>query len=189
MPGAFVKIPAFAGLILSLPIALSAQQVVHALTGTVSSINKAGETVAILQDVGGDSVFQNPANPKTRVVLDKKIGPGTISADAFKDNGAYVIVFYYGGTDNRTVVAFKNLGSGPFSSSVGTIKKYEKAHAITIQDESGAMQTFKIGADTVAEGYAGAMDGTRFQASGGDKIRIVSAVIDGTPTALFLRTM
>ena len=119
MPGAFVKIPAFAGLILSLPIALSAQQVVHALTGTVSSINKAGETVAILQDVGGDSVFQNPANPKTRVVLDKKIGPGTISADAFKDNGAYVIVFYYGGTDNRTVVAFKNLGSGPFSSSVG----------------------------------------------------------------------
>ena len=70
----------------------------------------------------------------------------------------------------------------------GTIKKYEKARAITIQDGSGAMQTFKIGADTVAEGYAGAMDGTKFQASGGDKIRIVSAVIDGTPTALFLRT-
>ena len=189
MPGAFAKIPALAGMILSLPIALSAQQVVHALTGTVSSINKAAETVAILQDVGGDGVFQNPANPKSRVVLDKKIGPGTVTADAFKENGAYVIVFYYGGSDNRTVVAFKNLGSGPFSSNVGRIKKYEKAHAVTIQDESGAMQTFKIAADTVAEGYAGAVDGTKFQASGGDKIRIVSAVVDGTPTALFIRTM
>jgi hypothetical protein len=186
---AVVKVSVLAGLVVSFPIFSSAQQVVHALTGTVSSINKASETIAILQDVGGDSVFQNPANPKTRVSLDKKFTPSTIAADAFKENGAYVIVFYYGGSDSRTVVAFKNLGSGPFSSTVGTIKKYEKAHAITVQDESGAMQTFKVAPDTVAEGYAGVVDGTRFQGSGGDKVRIVSAVVDGSPTALFIRQM
>lgn len=189
MPGALVKIFVLVGLAVSLPISLSAQQVVHALTGTVSSINKAGETVAILQDVGGDSVFQNPANPKTRVNLDKKFTPATIAADAFKDNGAYVIVFYYGGSDNRTVVAFKNLGAGPFSSTAGKVTKYEKARAVTVQDETGAVQTFKIAADTVAEGYAGAVDGMRFQVSGGDKVRIVSAVVDGSPTALFIRQM
>jgi len=167
---------------------MTAQQVVHALTGTVSSINKAGQTVAVLQDVGGDGVFQNPSS-KARVAFDKKIEALTIAADAFKEDGAYVIVFYYGGSDSRTVVAFKNLGKGPFSSTVGTVKKYEKAHSLTVQDESGALQTFKIGADTVAESYAGAVDGSKFQVSGGDKVRIVSGVVDGNPTALFIRQM
>jgi hypothetical protein len=189
MPGVVVKFVVLAGCVVSFSVSVAAQQVVHALTGTVSSINKAGETIAVLQDVGGDSVFQNPANPKTRVMLDKKIGPGTVSADAFKDNGAYVIVFYYGGSDNRTVVAFKNLGTGPFSSTVGTVKKYERAHAVTVQDESGAVQIFKIAPDTVAEGYAGVVDGSKFQPSGGDKVRIVSAVVDGSPTVLFIRQM
>lgn len=189
MLGALMKSCALAGCLVSLPISAAAQQVVHALTGTVSSINKASETVAVLQDVGGDGVFQNPANPKSRVTLDKKIEPGTVAADAFKENGAYVIVFYYGGSDNRTVVAFKNLGSGPFASTAGTVKKYERARAVTIQDQSGAVQTFKIVPDTVAEGYAGAVDGTKFQVSGGDKVRIVSAVVDGSPTVLFIRQM
>jgi hypothetical protein len=188
MVRALVKTCALAS-ILSLPISLAAQQVVHALTGTVSSINTASQTIAVLQDVGGNGVFQNPANPKTRVSLDKKIGPGTIAAEAFKDNGAYVIVFYYGGSDDRTVVAFKNLGAGPFSSTVGTIKKFDRSRVVTIQDESGKLQTFKISPDTVAEGYAGAVDGTKISVQGGDKIRIVSSVVDGNPTALFIRQM
>jgi hypothetical protein len=186
---ALVRSCALAGFLILLPFSVAAQQVVHALTGTVSSINKASETIAVLQDIGGDGVFQNPASPKTRVSLDKKIEPGTVAADAFKENGAYVIVFYYGGTDNRTVVAFKNLGTGPFSSTAGIVKKYERAHAVTVQDQSGAVQTFRIAPDTVAEGYAGAVDGTKFQASGGDKVRIVSAVVDGSPTVLFIRLM
>jgi hypothetical protein len=171
----------------SLPILTVAQQVVHALTGTVSSINKAAQTVAVLQDVGGDGIFQSLSNPKTRLDFDKKIAAGTIAADAFKDNGAYVIVFYFGGSDNRTVVAFKNLGSGPFSSTVGKVQKLERAHSISIQDESGAVQTFRIGPETIAEGYAGDVDGTKFQAQSGDRVRIVSTVVDGSPTALFVR--
>jgi hypothetical protein len=189
MLGALVKTCALAGCIVSIPVSVTAQQVVHALTGTVSSINKAAETIAVLQDVGGDGVFQNPSNPKPRVALDKKIEPGTIAADTFKENGAYVIVFYYGGSDSRTVVAFKNLGAGPFTSAAGTIKKFERARAITIQDESGAVQTYKIGSDTVAESYAGAVDGTKFSISSGDRVRIVSSVVDGAPTALFIRHM
>jgi hypothetical protein len=168
---------------------MAAQQVVHALTGTVSSIDKAAETVAVLQDVGGSGLFQNPANPKPRVSLDKRIGPGTVAADAFKDNGAYVIVFYYGGSDNRTVVAFKNLGAGPFTSAVGKVTKFERAHSISIQDDSGAVQTFKINPDTIAESYIGAVDGVKIQVQTGDKVRLVGAVVDGSPVVLFLRTM
>ena len=184
-----MKACVIAGCLVSLPILSAAQQVVHALTGTVSSIDKAAQTVAVLQDVGGGGIFQSLSNPKTRLDFDKKIAAGTIAADAFKDNGAYVIVFYFGGSDNRTVVAFKNLGSGPFSSTVGKIQKLERSHSISVQDESGAVQTFKIGPETIAEGYAGAVDGTKFQAQSGDRVRIVSAMVDGSPTALFVRNM
>jgi hypothetical protein len=189
MGRAFVKACALAGCVVSASITMAAQEVVHALTGTVSSINKAGQTVAVLQDVGGDGVFQNPSNPKARVNFDKKIEAGTVAADAFKDNGAYVIVFYYGGSEDRTAVAFKNLGSGPFSSTVGKVKKFERARSISVQDDSGAVQTFRIGSDSVAESYAGAVDGSKFQVQSGDRVRIVSSVVDGSPTALFLRTM
>jgi hypothetical protein len=172
-----------------LSASVAAQEVVHALTGTVSSIDKAAHSIAVLQDVGGSKVFQNLANPKARFSLDKKVQAGTVAADAFKDDGAYVIVYYYGTDENRTVVALKNLGAGPFASTVGTIKKFDRGRSISIQDESGAMQTFKINPDSVGEAEFGVVDGARFQVQSGSKVRIVSAVVDGAPTALFLRTM
>lgn len=172
-----------------IPVSLAAQQVVHALTGTVSSIDKATHSVAVLQDVGGSNVFQNLANSKSHLDFNKKIQAATIAADAFKDDGAYVIVFYYGTDENRTLVALKNLGPGPFASTVGTIKKFERGRSMDIQDQSGAMQTFKITPDTVGEADLGVIDGAKFQAQSGAKVRIVSAVVDGAPTALFIRTM
>ncbi len=186
---ALVKFCLLTGCVISLQVSLAAQEVVHALTGTVSSIDKATHSIAVLQDVGGSNVFQDLTNPKTRFDFDKKVQAGTIAADAFNANGAYVIVFYIGMSDNRTAVAFKNLGAGPFSSAVGTIKKFERGRSVTVQDESGALQTFKITPDTVAEGYAGAVDGSRFQAQAGDKVRIVSGVVGGAPAALFIRGM
>lgn len=187
MSRALVKFCVLAACAVSLPLCLSGQEVVHALTGTVSSVDKATHNIAVLQDIGGSNVFQH--NPKARVSLDKKVQAGTIAADAFKDDGAYVIVFYFGTDERRTVVALKNLGPGPFASTIGIIKKFERGHAVTIQDESGAMQTFKINPDSVAEAEFGVIDGARFQAQSGNKIRIVSSVVDGAPVALFLRTM
>jgi hypothetical protein len=189
MVQALVKLCLLTVCVLSLSVCLAAQEVVHALTGTVSSINKASHSIAVLQDVGGSNTFQNLANPKARVDFDKKVQAGTIAADAFKDDGAYVIVFYYGTDESRTAVAIKNLGSGPFSSTVGTIKKLERGHSLSVQDESGAVQTYKIGSDTVAEGDLGVVDGARFLLQNGRKVRIVSAVVDGAPTALFIRSM
>ena len=187
MVRAWLKLCVFAACMVSVPLA--AQEVVHALTGTVSAIDKASHSIAVLQDVGGSNTFQELTNPKTRVDFDKKVQATTIAADAFKDDGAYVIVFYYGTDESRTAVAIKNLGSGPFSSTVGTIKKLERGHLLTVQDETGAVQTFKIGSDSVAEGDMGVVDGFRFQAQNGRKVRVVSSVVDGAPTALFIRTM
>ena len=180
----------FLGCLGSLTVASSAQQVVHALTGTVSSIDDPSKTLMVFQDNGSEGQFKDMTTAKTRVVIDKKIGLDTPAADANKKKGAYVIVFYYGDNDDRTAVALKNLGAGPFSSTEGTVTKFEgKQHTITVQDKSGTAQTFKIAQDTVAEGYMGVVDGYKFQASKGDHVRVVGTTENGAATALFMREM
>lgn len=167
----------------------TAQEVVHALTGTVSSIDATTNTITVFQDNGQQGLFQDMA-AKHRVSFDKRISAETTAADAFKKQGAYVIVFYYGDSDSRTVVALKNLGAGPFSSTTGTLKKFDgHSHTLTVADSSGKEQTFKIGQQCVAEGMFGAVEGAKFDGHKGDQVRVVSGNVDGAPTALFISEM
>lgn len=187
---ALVSACVIAGFCASVSVPGGAQEVIHALTGTVSSINPAEKTITVFEDNGSRGVFEDMTNPKTRVAFDKRIAAETTAASSFNKNGAYVIVFYYGGTDNPTAVAFKSLGTGPFTSTVGTISRFENhEHAISVVDKSGAVQTFKITPDTVAEGVSGAVEGLKLSAERGDRVRVVSTMVDGTPTALFVGEM
>lgn len=174
----------------SFALSAHAQQVVHALTGTVSGTDELSKTLIVFQDNGTEGQFKDMTSGKSRVVMDKKITLDTSAAETNKKKGTYVVVFYYGDSDDRTVVALKNLGAGPFTSAEGTVTKFEgKQHSITVQDKSGSMQTFKIAESTVAEGYMGAIDGFKFQASKGDHVRIVGATDNGAVTALFMKVM
>jgi len=179
----------FAGCLGSLTVAANAQQVVHALTGTVSGTDDLSKTLMVFQDNGSEGQFKDMTSGKTRVVIDKKIALDATAPEANKKKGTYVIVFYFGDNDDRTVVALKNLGAGPFTSAEGTVMKFEGKRSITVQDKSGAMQTFKIAENTVAEGYMGAVDGFKFQASKGDHVRVVGTADNGAMTALFMRAM
>ena len=179
-----------AGCLVSASVSSVAQEVVHALTGTVSSINNVAKTITVLQDSGSQGVFADLTNSKTHISFDKRIAAETTAADAFDKKGAYAIVFYVGDAGAQSVVALKSLGSGPFSATVGTVEKLEgKDHSISVEDQSGTVQTFKINAQTVAEGALGVEEGLKFQAEKGDQVRVVSTNVDGTPTALFLREM
>jgi outer membrane lipoprotein-sorting protein len=178
----------FAACLGGLVFAASAQQVVHALTGTVSSIDDLSKTVIVFQDNGSQGQFKDMTKGKTHFEFDKKIALETTPADDFKKKGAYVIVFYFGDNDDRTAVALKNLGAGPFTSAEGALVKLDvKGHMISLKDTTGAVQTFKITDQTVAEGYMGVVEGVKFPAQKGDQVRIVASTESGTPTALFMR--
>jgi rhodanese-related sulfurtransferase len=170
-------------------ISAAGQQVVHALTGTVSSINTASKTISVFQDSGTQGVFSDGTDSKARLSIDKKVALETTAADAFKKTGAYVVVLYYGGDSNRTAVALKNLGSGPFTSVSGTVVKFDSKRSIEVEDSSGTTQNYRITQDTIGEGYLGAVDGFKFQAQKGDKVRVVASKDDRGLTALFVRLM
>ncbi len=165
--------------------AVMAQEVVHALTGTVSSIDPVGKTITVFLDGGSQGVFKDMTNSKTSLAVDKKLLASATTAEAFNKNGAYVIVFYFGGTDARTAVALRSLGTGPFTAMEGTVARAE-GRALSVQDKSGAVQTFKLSAETVAETYAGAADGLKFQAQKDSHVRVVGTSQNGDLVALFV---
>jgi len=165
-----------------------AQEVVHALTGTVRAINETTKTITVFQDNGSEGVFQQMSNPKTRIAFDKGVAGATTDAAKFDKSGAYAIVFYYG-SGTPTAVALKSLGAGPFESTVGKVTKVEGHNRITVVDTAGALHTFKIDKDTVAEGGMGVVVGDKFNVRNGDQIRVVSSTVGGDSTALFLRDM
>jgi hypothetical protein len=167
----------------------TAQQVVHALTGTVSSINNTSKTISVFQDNGTQGDFSDATDSKAHLSIDKKVSLETTAADTFKKTGAYVVVLYYGGGQDRTAVALKNLGAGPFTSISGTVVKFEGKRSLSVEDSSGATENFRITQDTIGEGYLGAVDGFKFQAQKGDKVRVVAAKDESGLTALFVRLM
>ena len=180
----------FAGCLNALAVSAGAQQVVHALTGTVSSIDGLTKTLIVFQDNGTEGQFKDMTDAKTHIVINKKVALESPSPDSFKKKGAYVVVFYCGDNEDRSAVALKNLGAGPFTSVEGTVVKFEaKQHSISLQDTTGAAQTFKIAQDTVAEGYMGVTDGYKFQAQKGDHVRVVGTTDSAGATALFIREM
>lgn len=173
----------------SAAVSVSAQEVIHAVTGTVTAINPAASYITVLQDNGSTVQYLDQTNHKKRIDFDKRIAAETTAADVFKNKGAYVIVFYFGGdVADRTVVALKDLGAGPFTAAAGTLQEYDgRAHSLSLQDKTGKLQTFRLTPETVAESDFGVVEGVKFSAHKGDQVRVVASTVDGTPTALFVR--
>ena len=167
---------------------LGAQSVVHALTGTVSAIDPSDKSITVFLDSGSEGTFKDMISAKSPISFDKRILADATSVDSFKKKGAYVIVFYYGGRETRTAVALRSLGSGPFTAADGTVAQFDsREHSISVEDKTGAVQSFKITAETVAESTYGAIDGLKFQIQKGDHVRVVGTTGNGSPTALFIQ--
>lgn len=184
------RISVLAGLLLTLEFPAGAQEIVHALTGTVSAIDPSHKNITVFQDGGSKRTFKVMSSSKTRISFDKRIEDESTSASQFQKRGAYVILFYFGLDEHRTAVALKDLGQGPFSSITGKVTGWDgHNHTLVVTDKDGHSHSFAIGGETVSETYRGAVNGSDSHPDRGDHVRVVSATRNGTPTALFIRAL
>lgn len=182
-----IRISILAGCFLLMSRCVPAQEIVHALTGTVSSTNPIAKTITVYTDNRSEGRFKDMTNPGTRIVFDKKLRAGATPADSFKENGSYAIVYYFGDGNVRTAVALRNLGKGPFTRSIGSVVKFDKGnHSISIKNQSGAIESFNIKPETVIETGTGAMEGSKYQPQGDDHVKVTASVENGGSTALFI---
>lgn len=185
----YVRIFVLAGSLFAIAFSAAAQEIVHALTGTVSDIDPVNKTVSVFQD-GSKITFKVMTAGKTRISFGKEIADSSIPASKFQKQGSYVVVFYYGMDQSRTAVAMKDLGQGPFSSTRGKVSGWDKhAHTLVLTSPDGVKHSFKVEPATVTETYDGAVDGSELHAKSGDHVRVVSTMKNGSPTALFVNTM
>jgi len=167
-----------------------AQEIVHALTGSVSAIDPSNNTITVFQDSGSASTFKVMTSSKTRIAFDKDVAKASTSVKQFQKKGSYVILFYYGLDPGRTAVALKDLGKGPFAATVGKVTDWDgHSRTLVVTGQDGTRHSFKLDSGTVAETYAGAVDESDFHVDKGNKVRVVSALKNGDQTALFVRVM
>jgi hypothetical protein len=165
-------------------IAATAQEVVHALTGTVISMNP-GKTIEVDTDDGGDIDFKDFTKANISLEFDKGLRAQAQPADHFNTKGAQVIVYYFGEGSQSTAVALQSLGAGPVKRTIGTVAKFDKhQHFMTVESASGGVREFQIAPATVVETSVGAVEGRRFDPRKGDQVRVTAA--PGTQTALFI---
>jgi hypothetical protein len=172
----------------------AAQEVVHALAGTVHHINQQAGLIVVNTDDGSGRFFKD-ADGKTRISLDKSLSAEVTPASKFAETGAsaagdHVIVFYCadgGDSNTRTVVAVDDLGKGPLDKTTGTVTHFDgHSHVLTIKNSAGTEQTFQIGPKTVAETTTGAVEGYKFDPEKGSQVRITATADKDGETALFI---
>jgi hypothetical protein len=165
----------------------NAQEVVHALAGTVTSINPTEQTITIKTDDGSEGLFKDLMKSNVSFDLDRNVRAASIPAGSFTKKGAPVIVYYFGGGDVRTAVALEEL-TGPLQKISGSVYKLNKhEHLLTIKDAAGASESFHIDPKTVAETAWGAVEGEKFDPGKGDRVRVTAVLANGAEDALFIR--
>jgi hypothetical protein len=171
-------------------LAATAQEVVHALSGTITSIDASAKTITVNTDDGSQGLFKDMTDSNIQIEFDPNIRKDTTAADEFQKSGVRVIVYYFGTGDIRTVVALRSLGAGPFTITSGSIVKFNKVdQTFSIKDTSGMIKTFNISSDMVAEISTGASEKSGFHPSKGDSVRVTAAMVNGSATALFINTL
>jgi len=163
-----------------------AQQRVHALSGTVTSINSKIKMVEVETDDGSPGHFEF-VKAGTALEFDKNVSAGTTAAEKFSTNTAHVIVFYVGQGEIRTAVAFQLLGEGQLKTTKGTIVKFNrKDHLMTIKNDAGVEETFALDAKTVADTETGVAPCSKADFSKGKAVRVTALQGSGTNPALLI---
>jgi hypothetical protein len=164
-----------------------AQENVHALSGTVESVNAKIKMTEINTDNGTSGHFEWLKNAGAQVNFDKSVKADATDADKFTTKGAHVIVYFIGDGEIRTILAVRDLGSGPLEKTSGTVVKYNRHdHLLVVKNSAGAEETFHIDPKTVADTTTGVEEGFKFDFSKGDEVRVTAAPANGGETALLI---
>jgi hypothetical protein len=167
-------------------VALSAQEVVHAVSGVVTAVYPAEDTITLRTNDNSSGVFLYHKELKADIEFDKEVRSGTTQPDGFNKIGDHVIVYYFGDGDERTIVALKDFGPAALNVASGTVVA-SKHHAIIIKTDAGKTESFDIAKDASAETSVGVVSGLKFDASEGDRVTVRYLKTGGLNVAQFIR--
>ncbi len=166
-----------------------AQMVVHAVSGMVKAVNPDSKTMDVTVDDGTTSQFKLPSNAKVTLDFDKALQSDSVNANAFQHVGNYVVVYYYGYDNDRTAVAVKDLGTGPFQKVEGTVMSFDKhERTMTVKDDGGKSAVFALNDHLVVDSGLSVASGRGYDPHKGYHVVVTYAQAGDKNSAVFIRS-
>jgi hypothetical protein len=166
-----------------------AQMVVHAVSGMVKAVNPDSKTMDITVDDGPTSQFKLPSKAKVTLDFDKALQSDSVDASNFQHVGNYVVVYYYGYDDDRTAVAIKDLGAGPFQKVEGTVMSFDKHdRTMTVKDDAGKSNVFALNDHLVVDSGLSVAGGRGYDPHKGYHVVVTYAQAGDKNSAVFIRS-
>jgi hypothetical protein len=167
-----------------------AQMVVHAVSGTVKAVQPETQTVEVAVDPNSTSRFKLAENSKAPLEFDSELRADATDPAKFGHVGDYAVVYYYGYDDNRTAVAMKDLGPGPFTKVEGTVTGFDKHNrTVTLKDDSGKTVALKLDDHLVVDTDMSVDSGRHYSPHKGDRVRVTYTAANGANDAVFFHDL
>jgi hypothetical protein len=183
-------------LLLMITVALAgsalAQDVVHAVAGAVTRVDKAGKTIAIKAGDGSEEVFKFTEHTAIRTsgAAAKGAKMGALDTYFAGKEGTRVVVRYMGKGADKTATLVEDFGKDTLKAGKGTVTHVDKAaRTVSVKTENGAEETYKLGSEAVVETGHGVVRGTRYVAKEGDKVAVHYTEEGGTKVVRFFEKL
>lgn len=166
-----------------------AQMVIHAVSGMVKAVDPDSKTMDVTVDNGTTSQFKLPSKAKVTLDFDKALQSDSVNASNFQHVGNYVVVYYYGYDYDRTAVAVKDLGAGPFQKIEGTVMSFDKHdRTMTVNDDAGKSVTIALDDHMVLDSGVSVTSGRGYDPHKGYHVIVTYGQSGDKNTAVFVRS-
>ena len=173
-----------------LPLPAHSQMVVHAVSGTVKSVDSKAKIMTVVVDQGNDMQFKIQSGNPPALLFDSELRGDAVDASKFNGVGDFVVVYFYGFDTNRTAVAVKDFGKGQLQKLSGIVTAYDKHdHKLTVSTSDGKTETFPLDSKAVVDTGLGLEAGRKFDPSKGDNVRVTATDSNGKNVAVFIRAV
>ena len=161
------------------------QMLVHAMTGTIRSVTTT-ELIATADGVTESFVVEPKSHPSFS--FDKVLREDSTPIDDFHKPDTFAVIYYYGGSADRTAVAVKDLGAGPFERTTGTVSHFDRhTRRLTIQTTDGKTEELIFGEQAVVDAGMSVEPGRKVDPPSGSTVRATSVQKNDAQTIVFLR--
>jgi hypothetical protein len=147
--------------------------VVHAVSGAVTKIDKDAKTIAVKTADGTEHVFHYTEKTAIHGAHDagKAVKAGAVDTYFDGKEGTHVVVRYTEKGADKTASSVDDFGKDTMKVSEGTVTKVDKAaHTVKIKTADGAETTYDWGKDATVDTEHGVVKSTQYVAKEGDKV-------------------
>jgi hypothetical protein len=163
------------------------QEMIHAVSGTVTAIHPKIGMIEIATDDGSSGHFNCAKTSGVSYDFDKSVKADATEAGKFTGTGAHVIVFYFGDGDVRTAVALQLLTGAPIKTITGTVVKFNRhQHLLTIKNSAGDEESFSMNSKTVTDTMTGVADDFKYDFDKGQSVQVTASAAKGIEAALLI---